>query len=233
MAASYVADLRTHQPRGPYLLSGYCFGGVVAYEMARQLEAQNESVTLLALINCSPPNTSYNQPRDHSLGWQFKFLRNLIYCLGCFCFTWSFRERREFLRWKFSALRKRLFGAGVQGGNEPALTDLDELLRLSDYSSQQRDLWQAHVRMLVAYRPQPYRGTITLFRTRGHGLFTSFDNHYGWGELARGGVVTRILPGGHGDILDEPHVKSVASAFAQRLRETAPTPETKAGEGAP
>ena len=58
MAANYVADLRAHQPRGPYLLGGYCFGGVVAYEMARQIEAQGEHVSLLALMMFSP-STEY------------------------------------------------------------------------------------------------------------------------------------------------------------------------------
>ncbi|MES2695947.1 MAG: amino acid adenylation domain-containing protein, partial [Verrucomicrobiota bacterium] len=38
MATHYLADLRAQQPHGPYLIAGYCFGGVVAYEMARQLD---------------------------------------------------------------------------------------------------------------------------------------------------------------------------------------------------
>ena len=59
MAAQYIADLRAFQPRGPYQLGGYCFGGNVAYEMARQLRAQGERISLLALINCAPPNCGY------------------------------------------------------------------------------------------------------------------------------------------------------------------------------
>jgi thioesterase domain-containing protein len=132
------------------------------------------------------------------------------------------RERREFVRWKFSILRKRVAGAATQNENDLALTDLDELLRLSDYSAKQRELWQSHVRMLMAYRPKSYRGAVTLFRTRGHGLFTSFDEHYGWGNLVLGGVKTQIMPGGHGNILDEPYVRVVAKAFAGCMRELMP-----------
>src|SRR5439155_10785008 len=51
MAAHYVSDLRKFRSRGPYLLGGYCFGGVVALEMARQLRAQGESVPLVTLVN--------------------------------------------------------------------------------------------------------------------------------------------------------------------------------------
>ena len=41
-AADYIAELRTVQPHGPYLLGGFSGGGITAYEMARQLEADGE-----------------------------------------------------------------------------------------------------------------------------------------------------------------------------------------------
>ena len=69
MAAQYINDLRAVQPRGPYYLGGYCFGGNVAYEMARQLDAQGEKVALLALLNCAPPNSRYLRPQ-----WTFAAL---------------------------------------------------------------------------------------------------------------------------------------------------------------
>ncbi len=215
MAASYLADLRARQPQGPYLLGGYCFGGVVAYEMARQLEAQGAKVGLLALINCSPPNTDYEHPDRRSVAWKLKFARNIGFWIGCFLFRWTLRERRDFVQWKLAVLRRRATGAvWAPEQAQLALTDLDELLNLADYSVNQRELWQHHVRLLRAYRPASYGGRVTLFRTRGHALVTSFDEHYGWSELARGGLTMKILPGGHGNILDEPHVRAVAKAFA-------------------
>ncbi len=51
MAAFYIRELRAVQPQGPYLLSGRCFGGLVAYEMAQQLHAMGERVALLAVID--------------------------------------------------------------------------------------------------------------------------------------------------------------------------------------
>ncbi len=216
MATHYVADLKAQQPQGPYLLGGYCFGGVVAYEMARQLETRGDKVALLALINCSPPNTEYERPNRGTLGWKLRFLRNISYWIGCFCFSWTWRERKDFVRWKLAVVRRKVTGAAVTAAPEQTqldLTDLDELLNLADYSVKQRELWQHHVRLLMAYQPGTYGGQVTLFRTRGHALVTSFDEHYGWSELARGGISMRIMPGGHGNILDEPHVRAVARAF--------------------
>jgi thioesterase domain-containing protein len=221
MAANYVADLRSHQPHGPYLIGGYCFGGVVAYEMARLLEGQGEKVALLALINCTPPNTEYDRPH-HTLRWRLKFMRNVFYWIGCFLFSWTMKERVEFVRWKSRVLRKKATGAIAQDATEMAVADLDELLSLADYSKKQRELWQSHVRALMAYKPKPYPGQVALFRTRGHALFTSFDEHYGWGELVRGGITMEIMPGGHGNVLDEPHVRAVAKVFDDLVREKLP-----------
>ena len=51
MAASYIASIRSIQAKGPYRLAGWSFGGLVAFEMARQLEKYNEDVELLALFD--------------------------------------------------------------------------------------------------------------------------------------------------------------------------------------
>jgi amino acid adenylation domain-containing protein len=56
LAAHYVDEIRSVQPEGPYLLGGVCSGGVVAFEMARQLQAEGQKVALLALIEPPPPS---------------------------------------------------------------------------------------------------------------------------------------------------------------------------------
>ncbi len=49
IASKYIEILKRHQPRGPYLLGGWCYGGVVAHEMACQLERAGEEVRQLSL----------------------------------------------------------------------------------------------------------------------------------------------------------------------------------------
>ena len=55
MAGHAVGLMRAVQPRGPYRLAGFCSGGLVAFEMARQLLAAGESVECLALVDSLPP----------------------------------------------------------------------------------------------------------------------------------------------------------------------------------
>jgi amino acid adenylation domain-containing protein len=55
MASVYVESARAVQPNGPYLLGGYSFGGVVAYEMAQHLIRRGEEVALLAILDSGAP----------------------------------------------------------------------------------------------------------------------------------------------------------------------------------
>jgi amino acid adenylation domain-containing protein len=63
LAAYYVAQIRAAQPHGPYRLGGYCFSGLVAYEMARLLREDGEELELLALIDAYP----YRPPRPRGV----------------------------------------------------------------------------------------------------------------------------------------------------------------------
>jgi amino acid adenylation domain-containing protein len=55
IASDYIKGIRTRQPEGPYFLGGMCFGGLVAFEMARQLTGQGQKTALLALIDTPVP----------------------------------------------------------------------------------------------------------------------------------------------------------------------------------
>ncbi len=55
IASAHVDSLRALQPAGPYRLGGFCNGGLLAYEMARQLEAEGEEVEFLGLVSPSAP----------------------------------------------------------------------------------------------------------------------------------------------------------------------------------
>lgn len=55
MARCYLEEMRDIQPRGPYYIGGMCFGGLIAFEMARQLTAQGETLGLIAVLDTRRP----------------------------------------------------------------------------------------------------------------------------------------------------------------------------------
>ncbi|MDA8326191.1 MAG: AMP-binding protein [Nitrospiraceae bacterium] len=84
LAAHHLDEIRTVQPKGPYSLGGYCFSGLVAFEMAQQLFRQGEEVSLLCLVepltHCLPScNGASNVSlisRVKSLGAKLALLRS-------------------------------------------------------------------------------------------------------------------------------------------------------------
>ncbi|KPA10516.1 Thioesterase domain protein [Candidatus Magnetomorum sp. HK-1] len=59
MAATYLNCIKTVQPRGPYILLGWSFGGVIAYEIACQLQINNEQVKLFIIDSPLPGSTGF------------------------------------------------------------------------------------------------------------------------------------------------------------------------------
>jgi thioesterase domain-containing protein/acyl carrier protein len=57
IATAYLEEIRAFQPEGPYYLGGYSFGGLVAFEIARQLRLQDQQVALLALFDTLYPGS--------------------------------------------------------------------------------------------------------------------------------------------------------------------------------
>ena len=55
LAANMVEQIRRYRASGPYLLAGYCAGGPVAFEMARQLAQTGEEVPFVGLIGAPFP----------------------------------------------------------------------------------------------------------------------------------------------------------------------------------
>jgi amino acid adenylation domain-containing protein len=61
MAAFNIEAMQSLQPSGPYHLAGYCFGGIVAFEMAQQLEAKGQRVGLLVIMDVPPPASPFRR----------------------------------------------------------------------------------------------------------------------------------------------------------------------------
>ena len=78
LAAYYIKELRAFKQNGPYFLSGFCFGGLVAYEMARLLTEQGEQVALLALIDTVNPTRAMPELEDHTSQYKQHYIGRLF-----------------------------------------------------------------------------------------------------------------------------------------------------------
>ncbi|MBX2880839.1 MAG: amino acid adenylation domain-containing protein, partial [Granulosicoccus sp.] len=101
LAGRFVDELREVQSSGPYILGGVCFGGIVAWEMTRQLKAMGEKVGGLIFLDASLPQNGpdWSSPRDYRPS-QLKILYDSVTNLVKGRFSRS--ARRFFIRrgWK-------------------------------------------------------------------------------------------------------------------------------------
>jgi thioesterase domain-containing protein len=216
MAQQYLAHLRAFQPRGPYYIGGYCFGGYVAYEIARLLREANETVGLLALIDSAAPNGCYNRIPWWNPLYYLRFTQNTCSWLIDFM-KLEPRVRRQFITRKLAVFRRKI--SGGRGEEKQTSVDLQEYIDPTQFPEEEIKLWQAHLNAGAAYKPKPFRGRVTLLRTRTQPFFCSFDPEYGWGELAEDGVEVRRVPGSHEAIFIEPHVRALAAQVAACCRQ--------------
>ena len=206
MAARYIAEIRTVQPKGPYHLGGYSMGGVIAYEMARQLRATGEAVDLVALFDSDP---HYGRPRVGLLGQFEQDGNHPSDRMPSTIARYLARGLRNLAQIGRAALWRRLFGAAWR---------LCEACGMPIPQRMRRPI-AANFLAIRAYRPRPYCGDVVLFQARPY-AWDRPDAHEGWRALIGGRLDIRPTSGLHHEMLDEPHVADLARKLGDCLHET-------------
>lgn len=212
MARFYVGELRKVQPRGPYFLGGFCFGGNVAYEMAHQLTATRDEVGLLALLESSPPNVS--QKHSWSATAAKYSLENFVENIKDFVGN-SPGNQLSALRNKGRRLTQKIRRTIDPDDRK---VELKDVIDLANYPEGYVKFAETHWAALTQYHPKPYPGELHLFRARKQGL-TNFSHSLGWEALAEDRVHVTVIPGTHESMLQEPNVQIVAAKLRQLLND--------------
>jgi amino acid adenylation domain-containing protein len=201
MAANYIQEIQTIQPQGPYYLGGYSFGGLVVFEAARQLQAQGQETALLVIWDTRAPNivistVDNGNAADHTTVIKWKWNSRL---------NNSFKYLPAKVKWHLTGGKLSIFYRNYLRYIKRSLADI----RLLDMNI-------ANSQASRKYLAQVYNGKVTLLRCKPIDNITDF----GWGELATDGVDITILPGNHGNIMEDPNVIVSAKQLNLCLQET-------------
>lgn len=215
MASRYVTAIRKKQRRGPYYLGGYCYGGTVAFEMARQLEARGEAVAFLGVFEDPAPKSGYRRFRLNASTTR-GFLINLPYWAEDYIqLDWRHKWRRVERELKQRAYHRRMLSTSPE--LDISQVELRDVLDdVAPIPQRHQRLIQVHIAAMVRYQPKPYRGRVTVFRTRRQPLLCSHDPFLGWRELAPE-VEVHLVQGSHHNLLEVPYVESLAHALSRYL----------------
>ncbi len=214
MAARYMEAIQTIQPTGPYYLGGYCYGGVVAYELARQLEAQGESINLVAIFEGYAPLRGEQRVSTwRSPYLMLNYIRNMPYWLADYLSLGRKQMWQRIQRKSRNVVKRTLSRLGFSANWQ--VTDvIDDASYIPPYHYQ---LMQMHIRAMNSYSPERYQGGVTLFRVRSQSLSRTPDPKMGWQKLANSGVTVHHIDGSHHNILEQPHVQSLAIELKKSL----------------
>ena len=200
MAQAYVAAIKTRQPNGPYTLAGYSMGGVIAFEVAQQLQAQGDRVARLFLLDAYLYTERLPYPGRDVADPEERLLVRMLAALP----QGQSRQLHQQLR-RLPSHRARidyLFHLGQTVGRIPPTYTVAALQRMYD-------AMDTHVEALTAYQPRFYGGNVTLIQCQDRSE-SDIVPYLDWVQVVRGRLTRLPVPGKHSTLLEEPHVQHVA-----------------------
>jgi amino acid adenylation domain-containing protein len=239
MAEHHIKTLRAFQPKGPYLLGGHCNGGLIAFEMARQLTTEGERVDLLALICTTGDNARFRAMHKLLSGYyrlrgfgsrqqQERFLvwRRRVERMGEIRNYYGARLGeilQNDIRGQIAALRgyalrmskslARSLSNKTSGGTEKEVASYEQ--GPTSAEGRRKRVMDAYVKAMNAYVPPRYKGRVTLLQPAESPYGYTDDPTWGWRGVTDD-VEVRIVPGGHLTCITS-HAKELAANLSDFL----------------
>jgi amino acid adenylation domain-containing protein len=200
-SAYYLAEIRKIQPKGPYFLLGYCFGGLVALEIAHQLHEQGERVELVGLLDTRLRSQAMQVYRSAPVSTNVRRRASNIF---------SYLQRISLMK-KITYIPEKILTHSLRGVYGLALS-----LGVRTVPAFLKDPGQIMRVAAMKYQPRPWPGEITVFRASVQ-PDSRMPDDLGWSSVAMGGVDVREVPGDHFAIFHDPHIQILAERVRQRL----------------
>ncbi len=215
MAAHYLSEIRSVQPRGPYYLGGSSYGGLVAWEMACQLLDAGETVGLLAMFDTHGPGYPEFLPGISNLRFRIQTYRQVFQHHWATFWMLPGSQRWAYMTGKGSKLglrMRRIFRRRVKRMGHA-------VYRLMGRSIPQSLQATQDLIMLAGsrYTPRRFRGVATVFRASEQPYGIKPDPALGWDKVAAGPLEVIEIPGYHGTMVVEPRVALLADKLRPML----------------
>jgi amino acid adenylation domain-containing protein len=203
MARTYLELMREVDPHGPYYLAGWCFGGMIAFEMARQLRESGEEVALLAMFDSAAPARDEEIEAVDDATLMSWFARDLAVPVGK-----TLTVPAEVLRTlpgeeMFDEVLRRAKAAGVIAQDAP-VAQLQRAFQV----------YLANGLALRDFQPGIYDGPVHYFRAAEE---PGEDPAIRWQAFTTQPIRSARVPGTHNTMLYEPHVRTLADALTALL----------------
>ena len=200
MASDYVDAIRQVRPNGPYVVGGWSLGGVIAFEVARQLIEGGQTVRQLILLDSTIPDGASDLVRpdeSHPVGLEYGIDMTLEQLSRL-----SEHDQLPFL-WQHALKLGVLDESSPKQVVQQVLSDL-------------KNLFHHHVKLTSSYRIRPLRVPTLLIRPADTPVKIIASEDRGWRQLVDD-VEVRFVSGHHHSMVQQPHVGEVAKVIRDAL----------------
>ncbi len=232
MAAAHLAQIKSVQPQGPYLIAGLCAGGVIAQEMAVQLQAQGQHTSYLGILDAADvaaPESDYESRNRMArfLGTLDGDLSRPMLVRLILALPKMAKKVLGFARYKVArSLERRRIAKGVDALRNSAETNNTQGDGV-DAAALEVSFLKMYEQAHVEHKPQgrlDAHGVVLYRASKGTGAAEDVpfiekyaDEALGWRPRFDGHLTVREVPGGHTSLLQEPHVQVLAQAMQADL----------------
>lgn len=207
MAAHYVREIRTVQPHGPYHLCAFSAGGLIIFEMARQMRGLGEAVAFVGLLDAYGPDYPEHLSLKTLVAHKMSVHPNTRRVHGIKGQV-SYVFRR--IRHRVNLIASKLFGDLLLklGLPMPRKTRYEYIARLIELATQNYP------------RGNTYTGDVVLFRASSQPKGFQPDRTLGWGELIKGDLkIVDVVGTHHSIMMQAPHVAELVRKIDAQLRQ--------------
>jgi thioesterase domain-containing protein/acyl carrier protein len=210
IAANYVDEIINHDPVGPYAVAGYSLGGLIAYEMAKQMLAMGKDVKMLAMFDTYADQTQIYD------SWLKKKLTNGWFFVKQLAFTpvLLVQDPKRTIEYKSREVGRRI--QKIYKNIFP-----DKVKKKEGFSAYTDDIHEKSLAAQRNYLLTPVNIAIELFRAKKHTFYMDDFKFLGWKPFALKGVNVHDIPGEHNTIFAPPNDKQFAKVLQECLDKAA------------
>ncbi|WP_439415462.1 amino acid adenylation domain-containing protein [Larkinella sp. GY13] len=205
IAAYYIDAIRAQNPEGPYALAGYSFGGIIAYEMSKQLRKMGKEVKMLAMFDTYAYQSNFFDPWP-ARAWQntLTAIKERLYVL-----TLLKENPRETVVNVTKSVQKKAnrFYRKIRYNED----------HLKVFHGNYYKVNEANEIASRKYRLEPQEITVTLFRAKKHSYYVDDFEYLGWKPFALNGITIHEVPGDHFNLFTSPNDKEFARILQEVL----------------
>jgi amino acid adenylation domain-containing protein len=207
IAAHYIKEITQQNPTGPYALAGYSFGGIIAYEMARQLETSGKEVKMLAMFDTYAYRSPHFDPPLTKLYKKTRFFKDKI------LYTFKLENGVKGISDRARSVKRKIIRAywDLRYGEDQKQTGF---FGYSNKVDKMNEFAGRH------YQLKPHHIAVELFRAEKRTFYMDDFEYLGWKPYALKGVHIHNIPGEHNTIFKAPNDKLFAKELQKCLDAT-------------